>query len=373
MADKLILCVGTKRGLFLLESNRQRRRWTTRGPFMKGWTVHHAMIDTRGTPRLHVAAENFSFASNAFSGPISGDKLRASEHPPVAPDLNPKARKFARQYGLDMTKRLWLIEPGPAKEKKVLYAGTAPAGLFRSDDGGKGWEPVTAINRHSSRKDWSPGAGGQSLHSIQVDPHDPMRMYVAISAAGSFRTDDGGKRWRPINSAVAKYTGAPEETTVGTCVHKLLAHPTERGRLFQQNHVGVYRSDDHGDTWQRIDDGLPYDFGFGLALDRNDPDACYVIPLQPEGYAFRATDGALNVYRPRSNGRGWKKLSKGLPQKNAYVSVLRQAMTSDAYDPCGIYFGTGGGQVFASADAGASWSAISEYLPPVNSVSAAVV
>lgn len=373
MAKKVVLCVGTKRGLFLLESNRRRHRWTVKGPFLKGWTVHHAMIDTRGTPRLHAAAENFSFASNAFSGPISGDKLTACEHPPTVPDLNETAQKFADEYGLDKTKRLWLIEPGPAKEKKVLYAGTAPAGLFRSEDRGKSWEPVAGINDHATRKDWSPGAGGQSLHSIQVDPHDSNRMYVAISAAGSFRTDDGGTNWKPINSTVAEYVGAPEETTVGTCVHKLLAHPKESGRLYQQNHVGVYRSDDHGDTWMRIDEGLPYDFGFGLALNPHDPDVCYVIPLEPEGYAFRATDGALSVYRRGRKGRGWKKLTKGLPQKNAYVSVLRQAMCSDRLDPCGIYFGTGGGHVFASADEGASWELAAEYLPPVYSVSAAIV
>jgi photosystem II stability/assembly factor-like uncharacterized protein len=373
MADKLILCVGTKRGLFLLESSKRRARWTVKGPFMKGWTIHHAMIDTRGTPRLHVAAENFAFAGNAFSGGLSGENLAPSKTPPAAPELNPKAKKFAKEYGLDQTKRIWLIEPGPAKEKKVLYAGTAPAGLFRSEDGGKSWAPIDGINRHRTRKDWNPGAGGQSLHSIQIDPHDSDRMWVAISAAGSFRTDDGGKRWKPINTSVKKYVGAPEETSVGTCVHKLRVHPTEKGRLFQQNHVGVYRSDDYGDTWNRIDQGLPYDFGFGLALNPHDPDVCYVIPLEPEGYAFRATNGALTVYRTRKNGRGWKKLTKGLPQRDAFVSVLRQAMSHDMLKPHGVYFGTGGGQVFASADEGESWSAAAEYLPPVYSVTAAVV
>ncbi len=373
MADKVILCVGTKRGLFLLESGRRRRRWTVKGPLMKGWTIQHAMIDTRGTPRLHVAAENVAFAANAFSGPVSGSNLKPAERPPAAPEMNAKAKKFAKQYGLDMTPRVWLIEPGPAKEKKVLYAGTAPAGLFRSEDGGKSWEPIEGLNKHRSRKDWSPGAGGQSLHSIQVDPHDPDRLYAAISAAGSFRSDDGGQRWKPINTSVAKYVGAPKETEVGTCVHKLRVHPTEPGRLFQQNHVGVYRSDDHGDTWNRIDRGLPWDFGFGLALNPNDPDLCYVIPLEPEGYTFRATSGALAVYRPNKTGRGWKKLAKGLPQNNAYVSVLRQAMGHDSLKPCGIYFGTGGGQVFVSADEGESWSAAAEYLPPVYAVTAAVI
>lgn len=373
MADKVVLSVGTKRGLFLLESNRQRKKWTVKGPLMKGWTVHHAIVDTRGTPKLHVAAENFAFGANTFSGAVSGDKLKPAKTPPATPELNAKAKKFAKQYGLDMAKRVWLIEPGHAKEKKVLYAGTAPAGLFRSENGGQSWEPVEGINRHSTKKDWSPGAGGQSMHSIQVDPHDPNRIYVAISAAGSFRTDDGGKKWKPINTSVAKYVGAPEETTVGTCVHKLRVHPTEPGRLFQQNHVGVYRSDDHGDTWNRIDKGLPWDFGFGLALNPNDPDACYVIPLEPEGYAFRATDGALAVFRPGANGKGWRKLTKGLPQKHAHISVLRQAMGNDLLKPCGVYFGTGNGQVFVSGDEGESWTAAAEYLPPVYSITAAVV
>ena len=374
MAEKVILCVGTKRGLFLLESNKRRQRWTVKGPFLKGWSVHHAMIDTRSaTPRLYVAAENYAFASNVFSGSIAGNRLKACENPPAFPDLNQSAQEFVDKYGLDKAKRLWIVQPGHAKEKKVLYAGTAPAGLFRSEDKGKSWQPVTALNEHESRKDWSPGAGGQSLHSIQVDPHDPNKLYVAISAAGALRSDDGGESWKVINKAVSAYKGAPKESEVFTCVHKLLVHPCEPGRLYQQNHVGVYRSNDHGDTWLRIDKGLPWDFGFGLALNPNDADMCYVIPLEPDGYSFRATSGALAVYRPNKTGKGWKKLTKGLPQKDAYVSVLRQAMTNDLYDPCGIYFGTGGGQVFASSDAGTSWTAAAQYLPPVYSVTVAVV
>lgn len=373
MADKVILTVGTKRGLFLLESNRSRGRWNLRGPYLKGWTVHHAMIDTRGKPRIHACAANFTYASSTFSAGLSGKDFKGAETPPVAPSLPSKAMRMAKQWGLDTSARLWAIAPGPVKEPKVLYAGTAPAGLFRSEDTGKTWQPVDALNKHRSRKDWMSGAGGMSLHSIQQDPHDANRLYVGISAAGAFRTDDAGQSFKPINSCVAEYVGAPAESTVGTCVHKLLAHPTTTGRLYQQNHVGVYRSDDHGDSWQRIDAGLPHDFGFGLALNANDPDTCYVIPLEPQEYAFRATDGALGVYRLNKNGRGWKKLAKGLPSKNAYVSVLRQAMTSDALDPCGVYFGTAGGHLFASADEGASWQTVAEFLPPIFSVSAAIV
>ena len=213
MPDKVILSVGTKRGLFLLESNRGRARWKITGPHLKGWAIEHAVIDTRSTPRLHVAASSNTYGSAVLSGDIAGRKLKPATTPPVAPDLNPKAKKFSTQYGLDMSKKVWFISPGPTTQKKVLYAGTAPAGLFRSGDSGKTWEPVDGLNKHSTRKDWSPGAGGQCCHSIQVDPHDPQRMYVAISAAGCFRTDDGGRRWKPINSQVAGYMGAPKEST----------------------------------------------------------------------------------------------------------------------------------------------------------------
>lgn len=373
MADKVVLSVGTKRGLFLMESGSGRQRWKITGPLLKGWPIYHALIDTRGTPRLHVSASSHVYASTAFSSDASGRKLKAATRPPAPPALTAKQRKMCQQWGCSTAERMWIIEPGPARQKRVLYAGTAPAGLFRSEDSGQTWDPIPALNGHRSRKDWSPGFGGMSLHSIQVDAHDPDRMWVAISAAGVFRTEDGGGSWKPINEAVAKHVGAPEDSKIGTCVHKLLAHPAVPGRLYQQNHVGVYRSDDHGDTWYRIDGGLPYDFGFGLALDPHDAETCFVVPLEPEEYAFRATDGALRVYRLNRNGRSWKKLTRGLPSKNAYLSVLRQAMASDPLSPCGVYMGTGGGQIFASADRGDSWQAIAEYLPPVYSVHAAVI
>ncbi len=372
MARRVILTVGTKRGLFLLESGTGRKRWTVSGPHLKGWSVPYAVLDTRGTPTLHAGASHFAFGISLQSAPLKSLKFKACEKLPEFPKLNEKAADFAQKYGIDQGSKIWNITPGPAKQKKVLYMGTAPAGLFRSDDSGKSWAPVTGLNEHETRADWSPGAGGQCLHSFQIDPHDPRRMWAAVSAAGAFRTDDGGATWKPINTCVAPYVGAPEQTEVFSCVHKLLVHPTAPGVLFQQNHVGVYRSTDHGDTWTRIDAGLPYDFGFGLALDANDPGACYVIPLEPEGYSFRATNGALAVYRYGRGGK-WKNSSKGLPRKHAYVSVLRQAMTSDALDPCGVYFGTQGGTVFASGDGGASWGVAAEYLPTIHSVTAAVV
>ena len=216
MAKRVILSVGTKRGLFLLESSSGRKRWKVTGPLMKGWTVPYAVLDTRGPPRLHAAASSFTFGATALSADLKSLKFKPGKTAPTFPKLNPSAAKFVKQYGRDASNRIWNITPGPEKQKKVLYMGTAPAGLFRSEDRGQTWQPVDGINKHRTRKDWSPGAGGQCMHSIQIDPHDANRMYVAISAAGAFRTDDGGDKWKPINSCVAEYVGAPKESMVGT-------------------------------------------------------------------------------------------------------------------------------------------------------------
>ena len=216
MARRVILSVGTKRGLFLLESGVGRKRWKVTGPLLKGWQVPYAVLDTRGAPTLHAGASHYAFGVTAQSAPLRSLKFTAAERMPAFPKLNPKASKFAKQHGLDASPKIWNITPGPAKQKKVLYMGTAPAGLFRSEDRGKTWEPMDGLNKHRTRKDWSPGAGGQCLHSIQFDAGDPNRMYAAISAAGAFRSDDAGATWKPINSCVASYVGAPEQSEVFT-------------------------------------------------------------------------------------------------------------------------------------------------------------
>ena len=217
MAKKVVLSVGTKRGLFLLESGKGRKKWNLRGPFLKGWSVPYAMIDTRSAaPRIHASASHMAYGSTTLSADIAGKKFTQAEKPPEFPKLNPKSAKFAKMYGISKENTVWIIAPGPAKQKRVLYAGTAPAGLFRSEDRGKSWEPVTALNEHKTRKDWNPGAGGQALHSFQIDPDEPKRMYAAISAAGAFRTEDGGESWDSINSNVAEYVGAPREASVST-------------------------------------------------------------------------------------------------------------------------------------------------------------
>ena len=216
MAKRIVLSVGTKRGLFLLGSTKQRRRWKVKGPFLKGWSINYAMIDTRGKPKLHAAGWNFTQANAMFTGDVEGKKFSGCENPPKPPQIMGKAAEQAKEWGISTADRTWVIAPGPAKEKKVLYAGTAPAGLFRSEDRGKTWQPVQGLNEHPTREDWSPGAGGMCLHSFQVDPHDPLKMYAAISAAGAFRTDDGGGSWKPINECVSGYVGGPEKKGVGT-------------------------------------------------------------------------------------------------------------------------------------------------------------
>ena len=376
MTDRVVVCAGTKRGLFLLESDKSRSSWKVSGPHLKGWQIYHAVIDTRSTPRLHAAALSNTFAATTASGDLAGLKFDAAKKPPIPPKLLPGQAKFIKKWKLPSDPRIWHVEPGRPSEKGVLYAGTAPAALFRTEDDGKTWEEVKGLSKHPSRNKWAPGAGGLCLHSIQLDPRDPKRMYVGISSAGVFRTDDAGKSWKAVNQGILGFEGKVlKEKAIGTCVHKVLLHPGKPGRLYQQNHIGVYRSDDHADSWIRIDKGLPYEFGFGLALNPGDPETCYVTPLEPEGGMYRATSGKFRVYRLRgSNGApSWDELADGLPSDGAYLSVLREGMSQDSFDPCGIYVGTGTGQVYHSADAGATWRTIAMHLPPVMSVSAAVV
>jgi hypothetical protein len=214
--SRVALCVGTKRGLFILESGAKRDRWALTGPHLKGWSVYHATVDARDGARVHAAASSDTFGTNTFSADLKKKKFDGAKRPPVPPKLPPKAMKFAKKYGIPVLPRVWHIEPSRPSEPGVLYAGTAPAGLFRSADHGKSWEPVNSINKHPTRNAWMPGAGGMCLHSIQVDPVDPKRMWIAISAAGAFRTDDGAKSWKPVNDAVAKYVGAPKEGKTST-------------------------------------------------------------------------------------------------------------------------------------------------------------
>ncbi len=273
---------------------------------------------------------------------------------------------FTEASGLKV-ENIWHLEPGPAATPNVLYAGVAPAALFRSEDAGETWSEVSSLTSHPSRPNWHPGAGGLCLHSIQIDPADPQRMYVAISAVGVFRSDDGGGSWKPANRGTrAEFFPGNRFPEFGQCVHKLLIAPG--GALFQQNHCGMYRSDNAGESWEEITAGLPSDFGFPLAVHPREPGTAYVLPLQ--GAEFRCPpDAALRVFRTRDGGATWQPLTNGLPQEDAYASVLREGMCADTGTPAGLYFGTNTGKIFATRDEGDTWYLLADNLPPVLSVS----
>jgi photosystem II stability/assembly factor-like uncharacterized protein len=262
--------------------------------------------------------------------------------------------------------RVWHLEPSLA-DPDTVYAGVEDAALFRSTDGGMTWEEMSGLRRHSTGAQWSPGAGGMCLHTIVLDPADANRMYVAISAAGAFRSDDAGKTWQPINRGL-KSEGIPNPTAeVGHCVHRIAMHPSRPGVLFMQKHWDVMRSDDGGDSWREISGNLPTDFGFPIEVHAHEPDTVYVVPITSDSHHF-PPEGKLRVFRSRAGGNEWEPLTRGLPQSDCYVNVLRDAMAVDSLDECGVYFGTTGGQVYASADAGDSWKPIVRDLPAVLSV-----
>jgi photosystem II stability/assembly factor-like uncharacterized protein len=262
--------------------------------------------------------------------------------------------------------RVWHLEPSPT-DPDTVYAGVEDAALFRSLDGGQTWRELPGLRTHESASSWQPGAGGMCLHTILLDPVDPRRIVVAISSAGAFRSDDGGATWRPINRGL-RSEGIPDpDAEVGHCVHRLAMHRSRPATLFMQKHWDVMRSDDGGESWQEISGNLPSDFGFPIDVHAHEPNTIYVVPITSDSEHY-PPDGRLRVYRSRSGGNEWEALTRGLPQRDCYVNVLRDAMAVDSLDPCGVYFGTTGGQVYASPDAGNSWAPIVRDLPPVLSV-----
>jgi BNR/Asp-box repeat protein len=362
-AGDTLLLVGTMKGAFLFWSDRDRREWRMEGPHFRGETVYALAFDQRGGRRRMLAGtQSFHWGSVVRAS----DDLGATWSAPDRQNV-----RFPEDSGLAL-KNIWQIRPGPAGEPGVLYCGVEPAALFESRDGGETWSPVEGLLNHEHRPQWQPGGGGLCLHTIVLDPADPRRMGVAISTGGFYRSDDGGRSWRPRNAGVRAEFLPDKYPEFGQCVHKVVHHPSRPERLFLQNHWGLYRSDDWGDSWHDVANGVPSDFGFAMQMHPHDPDTVYIVPLESD--EFRCVPEAkLRVYRTRDAGASWEPLSEGLPQHDAFETVLRDCLTADGHDPAGIYFGTRLGKLYGSADAGETWREISDALPPIVCVKAAVV
>lgn len=359
----VLLLVGTVKGAFMFRSNAKRSRWTLDGPHFPGESVYALAYDERGgRRRTYAATRSFHWGSTIRLSDDYGASWSGPERQNV---------RFPEQSGLALV-QVWQITPGPREEPDLLWAGVEPAALFESRDAGESWTAVDGLLAHEHRPKWTPGAGGLCLHTIIPDPSNRQRMLIAISAAGVYRTDDGGKSWRARNKGVRAEFLPNKHPEFGQCVHKVVHHPTRPERLFLQNHWGLYRSDDWGDRWTDIANGVPSDFGFAMQMHPHDPDTVYIVPIQSD--EFRCTpDAKLRVYRTRNGGKSWKPLTKGLPQEDAYETVLRDALTADTHKKAGVYFGTRSGKLYASANEGAKWTAIAEALPPIVCVKAAVV
>lgn len=359
----VLLLVGTTKGAFLYWSDEKRERWRMEGPHFRGESVYALALDQRGGRRRTFAA------TRSFHW---GSVLRCSDdfgRTWTAPDR--QNVRFPAESGLALV-QIWQICPGPAAEPDLLYCGVEPAALFESRDAGESWQPVEGLLAHEHRPQWQPGGGGLCLHTIVLDPTDRRRMLVAISTGGVYRSDDGGRTWRPRNTGVRAEFLPEKYPEFGQCVHKVVHHPARPGRLFLQNHWGLYRSDDWGDSWRDVANGVPSDFGFAMQEHPRDADSVYILPLESD--QFRCVPEAkLRVYRTRDAGASWEPLGRGLPQRDAYETVLRDALAADPLDPAGIYFGTRSGKLFASADEGDSWREIADGLPSIVCVKAAAI
>jgi len=366
--SRVRLLVGTRKGGFILTADGTRKDWTVAGPYFAGWEIYHMKGSPVDPNRLYASQSSGWFGQlmqrsddGGATWTAVGNKFEYEGVPGTHQwyDGTPHPWEF---------KRVWHVEPS-LTDPDTLLAGVEDGALFRSGDGGQSWQEISGLRTHGTGASWQPGAGGLCLHTIIADPTNAQRLFIAISAAGAFRTDDGGQTWRPINRGLHSAFMPNPTAEVGHCVHHIAMHPSRPGTLFMQKHWDVMRSDDAGENWHEISGNLPTDFGFVIDVHAHEPDTLFVVPIKSDAEHF-PPDGQLRVYRSRSGGNGWEPLGNGLPQQDCYVNVLRDAMAVDQLDSCGVYFGTTGGQVYASADAGNNWQAIVRDLPAVLSVEA---
>jgi photosystem II stability/assembly factor-like uncharacterized protein len=387
--SKVRVLAGTRKGAFILESDGKREKWDVSGPHFAGWEMYHIKGSPADPNRLYASQTSGWFGQMIQRSDDGGKTWYQPGTPPGEPAIpggmpKPASNKFvydvSAETGKPLTthqfydgtqhpwefKRVWHFEPS-LTDADTVYAGVEDAALFRSIDGGQNWHELPGLRGHGTGPKWQPGAGGMCLHTIILDPSNPQRIYIAISAAGAFRSDDGGASWKPINKGLySQYIPNPT-AEVGHCVHHIAMNPSRPGVLFMQKHWHVMRSDDAGDNWTKVSGNLPTDFGFVIDVNSHEPETIYVVPIKSDSEHY-VHEGKLRVYRSRTGGNEWEALTKGLPQRDCYVNVLRDAMAVDTLDKCGIYFGTTGGQVYASADAGDSWNPIVRDLPAVLSV-----
>ncbi|MGA8528676.1 MAG: exo-alpha-sialidase [Acidobacteriaceae bacterium] len=385
--SKVRVLVGTRKGAFTLTADGKRENWEVSGPFFAGWEIYHMKGSPVNPDRIYVS-QTSSWSGQVIQRSDDGGKtwhapgggIQKSPQGWPMGESNRFVYDTSDTTGKPLTthqfydgtqhpwefKRVWHLEPS-LTDAEAVYAGIEDAALFKSTDGAHSWKELSGLRGHGTGPKWQPGAGGMCLHTVILDPKDPDRIYIAISAAGAFRTDDGGETWKPINKGLRSQFIPDPNAEVGHCVHHIAMNPKRPGVLFMQKHWDVMRSDDSGDSWREVSGNLPTDFGFAIDVHSHDPETIYVAPIKSDSEHF-PLEGKLQVWRSRSGGDEWEALTNGLPQKDCYVNVLRDAMAVDTLDDCGIYFGTTGGQVYVSPDAGDSWKPIVRDLPAVLSV-----
>ena len=358
--------VGTRKAAFVLTSDAKREHWEVSGPHFAGWEIFHVKGSPVDPNRLY-ASQSSGWFGQLIQRSDDGGQTWSPMDNQFTYDGVPGTHQWydGTPHPWEF-KRVWHLEPS-LNDRDTVYAGVEDAALFRSTDGGGSWHELSGLRGHGTGPKWQPGAGGMCLHTIVIDPTNPQRMYIAISAAGAFRTEDAGETWKPINRGLVSPMLPNPTADVGHCVHRIAMNAARPNLLFMQKHLDVMRSDDAGDNWHEVSGNLPSDFGFPIEVHAHEPETVYVVPIKSQTEHF-PPEGKLRVYRSRTGGTEWEALTHGLPQRDCYVNVLRDAMSSDTLDPCGIYFGTTGGQVYASANSGDDWTAIVHDLPAVLSV-----